>query len=188
MDPILINTTMTTKFLVPLVIKDNYTYEDLQTNLIAAYIADVNDEDYNQCIIVVLNEDNRPECLMYNYIERDTVYDNENKCYNYRFIYKIEDNLLEEYFNFIKGEYSNFSEHIKRKILGFWKAGSDTLLYSILFKDKINIEKMLLKRTSIKENPQQFIYDKFIHKYNMGYELYKMPNLKKEMYGYDIEL
>jgi hypothetical protein len=184
MDPILIHLTNTARFILPLMTSDGITYKDIQTNLIGAYITTFDKlTNETECIFVVFNDDIKVDYFRSNYIEHISTFNEEYDTYDYIYVYKIEDNLLEDYFNFINGDYSQISEQNKQQILKFWEASETTLLYSILYKDKTNF-KNLIKEHSIKNNPQQNLYNTFIDKYKGKKELYKIPNLKEEMYGY----
>lgn len=187
MDPILVRTTDTTKFLLPMVIKDGYTYKDIQNNLIGTYISHSNLPEYTECIIVVFNEDVKPKCLLDDYLAYVVSYNEEHDAYDYMYIYQIEDNSLDDYFEFIKGQYSDFSTKLKLKILDFWQAKEDTFLYSILYKNQENIKKLIQKH-KVENTTWNTLYSIWYYKLTNNKELYGLPNLKEEMYGYNSEL
>lgn len=187
MDPILIHINDTTKFLLPLVIKEGYTYKDIQQNLLGAYISALELPEYDQHIFIVLNDDINISCLKENYIDRLIVFDKEFDTYDYIFIYEIEDSLTEDYIHFINGEYSQLSIEIKNIILAFWNTNTDSFLYSILHRDTSNFTKFL-EQSKIKDNPWNNLYTSWIQNFKSKKELHKAPNLKQEMYGYNSEL
>ena len=187
MDPLLLHITNTTRFLLPLIVKNGITYKKIQTNLINCYMSAFDMSTFSECIFTIYNED-----IQIDYIEAELIvysckFNEEHEEYDYIYVYKIDDNLLEDYFEFINGNYSKISDTSKQKILAFWEAGNNTILYSILYKDKTNIE-IFVKEHILKNNPQQDLYTAFVKNYKPGKELYKSPNLKKEMYGYNSEL
>jgi len=187
MDPILIHTTDTTKFLLPLVVKDGYTYKDIQTNLIGSYISIAEMPTYDQSIIVIFNEDIKLDCLKDNYIDDFIIFNSEHDTTDSIFIYKIEDDLLDDYIKFISGDYSQLSDSTKEKILQFWQAKEDTFIYSILYKHQEIIKRILLKERTNK-NPWNSLYLIWKDRLRKNKELYRTPNLLKEMYSYNSEV
>ncbi|MFW6225668.1 MAG: hypothetical protein ACOC3V_01755 [bacterium] len=185
MDPTLIVTTHTTKFILPLFVKENTKYKDIQDTFINAYIADKKLPEYDNCIFLVFSGHD-----YYNAENKETKYIKDNyknifinmelDNHDVIYIYDIPEEYLEDYFNFLQGNYKKFKESTKEKILKFWQVSEKSLLYNILYNNKdFDFEKHIkenIKNTS----PWKNLYKKLL-KYNC-----QTPDLEKEIYGIGI--
>lgn len=187
MDPLLIKSTHTTKFLLPLVVKDDITYKDIQSCFIESYLSDdkyLNNTDQINIFIVLsnifeLSENKILSKFKDNYTDNYIDVESPNK--EEIFVYTIEDNDLEDYFNFLIGEYHNFKEEFKQKILKFWDATENSLLYKILY-NKIDDLQEYIKNNMTNNNPFIKTYNKVLS--NLSYS---KPDLTKEIYGLNRE-
>lgn len=180
MDPLLIHTTHSTKFLLPLIVKNGITYKDIQSKLYNVYIADNNFPEYDQHLFVVIDSDFDYEFELGRYINEDFIYAYSDPDYDGMrniYIYDIPEDKMDDYFNFLQGNYKQFSEDTKQKILKFWDVNKDSPLYIILYgsiKDDLKFKNKYLN----KDGPFKRIYQKVYETRS-----YNAPRLENEIYG-----
>ena len=187
MDPIILAKTYTTKFILPLLVKDNITYDKLfENNFVNAHIShsDFLPEHENSIIVAFSNIDFiGKQQLLFNDEELDYMLNDETE--EWLLIYKLKEEYSEDYINFISGNYSLLSNNAKNKIISFWNATENSLLYSILHKDATNI-KELIKSKNNPNNPWKRNYSGLLDKVKRNEELYKPPTLSSEIDYYYI--
>lgn len=187
MEPTILAKTNTSKFILPLLVKDDITYNNLfDINFNDAYITHSDFiAEYDSSITVKFIDINfiGKQYAMFDSEEIDyLVTDNED---GWKIIYKLKDIYATDYVHFLAGEYSLFSERAKRKIINFWKVSKDSLLYSILYKYPNNIDKFI-KKANNHNNPWNKQYTGLLNKLKNKKELYKAPNLNSEIDFYII--
>ena len=133
MNPLMLNKTHTTKFVLPMVFEDYVKYDKILTeDFENAYIADMENPDSDNSIVLVHNNkmiqkliSNKPKDVYQSTpIEDNLYYDIE--------IYDVPEEWVEDYYQFMSGSYTNFSEKYKQKLLYFWDKDEDSELYKIL--------------------------------------------------------
>lgn len=116
MDTIRLNKNKTTKFILPLVFDDNVKHTEIITNLVNAYIADLeHPENDNKLTIVYETEKEGTETIK-----------------------EIPEQWEPDHYRVLAGEYSETSEEYKKKVLNFWEQDENSLLWAILYKEKNN--------------------------------------------------
>ena len=136
--------TETTKFLLPMLgTKRHRDWFFINEHFINAYIGDESKPEYKDHIILRYHFTPTSrfihferELFVMNGIKAE--YDNEDHTTMY--VFKIPENLYNNYVKFLQGRYSEFDVMYKLQILKFWNLDrdDDNLLMSILFKtDKI---------------------------------------------------
>ena len=122
MDPIAHYHTMATVFLLPFVVKDTCTYADIKYKPLPT--VSYNLEKKKLVYSLVGNK-----ALKWSKAPSATVFSNK---YQYK-VLELEAPALWDYIQLLLyTRYSDLSDHIKDRILFFWKATPDTLLYRIL--------------------------------------------------------
>jgi len=140
MDIIKYNKTFTTKFILPLLFKQNTDYSELFNNsFINAYVGDIKNKEYDDKILVVFN-DYPPITVTQTLLSSVTEYKEDDK---YVFVFDLPEIYTIDYYNFLAGRYDQFSDHTKDKILKFWQCNKDSLLYSVLSNNKDAIRKYI---------------------------------------------
>jgi hypothetical protein len=88
------------------------------------------------------------------------------------YVFDIPEEHKEDFKYFLKGEYSNFSEELKEKILKFWRLDSvkENLLYSALYKTDF------IKEKSIDLDSEKFATDEYWPKPVLTREIFMNPN------------
>jgi hypothetical protein len=187
-DPVLLYTNEMSKFILPLIVKDEFKFKDICTNFVNTYISMLNYPMYDQKIILVFNDHILNDFTIEDNIEyiiekRDTDID-------HIYIYDIPEHLVDDYYAFLRGDYSDLSEDSKRRILDFWERGDDSILYSILYRDNTNIKKHIKRIESSKPEFPIFkeIYLSLLNRYQNKKELFSPPDLTKHIYGCSDEL
>lgn len=136
MDILNFRCTYTTKFILPLLFKERIPHTKvLNENFINAYIADLEKKENDDKIHLLFSD--YPSIALTNLLpEPVTEYENNR---GYVFVYDISEEYHEDYWNFLTGKYSQFSENTKQNIIDFWGVEEDSLLYGVLYKkgDKI---------------------------------------------------
>ena len=150
MDPIrLEDKTMTTKFILPMVYPDK-NFTDL-TDFDNAYIIGM---DGHPTTIVTWGTESREK--------GEEI--------------PIPEEHLENFKFFLEGKYSKLSEGYKHRILDFWDADKNTILYKILYKDQTFVERI----KSIEKNDLQIQDIEDI-------EAWYPPELSDEIYEIGVE-
>lgn len=140
MNPLMLNKTHTTKFILPMVFEDDVRYDKILTDeFVNAYIADMDVPDSDNSIIVVQRGDFIPKVT--NAVLRD-FYTKEDD--TEVLVYDVPEKWAEDYFQFMIGSYTDFSEEYKERLLHFWDNDSDSELYKVLYKilpdNKVELE------------------------------------------------
>jgi hypothetical protein len=128
--------TDTTKFILPLLFNDNTKHTNILTNDFKnAYIADIDDPSKDDYILVEFADsgsnpltNNTESNLEETYIKDDSII----------YAYSIPDKFIEDYYKFLSGKYSEFSEQAKKHILNFWGEDDKSPLYRVLYGNSEN--------------------------------------------------
>lgn len=181
MDAIVLNKTDTTKFLLPLLVKEGVTYKDLfNLNLSNAYITYSKIlAEYENTIIVTYNTIDITS-KYYNLFEAEFVDYALSEDDVWIFVYKLDEKYAEDFMKFMTGRYSKLSDEVKHKILTFWEAKENTLLYSVLYKDPKNVYKFI-KKFEDNSNAWKHIYLGMLKKVKFNRELYRIPIINREV-------
>lgn len=166
--------TNATKFVLPLLFQESVKYNDiLPENFKNAYIADIDKQEVDGYILLKyhldLDEDSDwKESLLD--IECADIYDKDEDLI---YCFKIPDKFLDDYYLFLAGKYSQLSKEAKVRILEFWEADKDTLLYGILYKTEIG-HKFWEERLGNE-----------IKEWSIDAEYWFAPNTKREILGFE---
>lgn len=182
MDPIILAKTDTTKFILPLLVKDNITYDKLfESNFVNAHVihSDTLPDDTTN-IIVTFMDINFIGKHTSIFIEEEIDYLFNEEDESWKLIYKLDDKYSLDYIHFLAGEYSLLEQETKDKIFKFWKANTTSLLYSVLYKDSTNIQEYI-KNIEHNRNPWKTLYVELLKRVQRKNELYKPPNLNNEI-------
>lgn len=193
MDPLLIKTTHSTKFLLPLFVNENVTYKDIMTFLVNGYIGDSRMPEYDGMFVIALNAnvcygDNFMQYFSPDFMDF-VVAKNDDDIYDYLIIYEIPDDYQEDYMHFLSGKYHLLSNKAKEKILKFWNVDETSLLYLILNQfsnlatDVLTRLDEKLKRSILWGSYYNKIYDRYLN----NKSLYEPPTLNKEIYGLNFD-
>jgi hypothetical protein len=151
MDAIKLLKTNTTKFMLPMIIKDNITFNQIfEKGYVDSYIGDINRPEYDDKILILRDE---PYIDDSHYSEEVytspciSIYSTEDLEHIY--VHEIPSERLDDYGKFLQGLISEFSEEYKQHLIKFWNCKEDSLLYSILYDDEkkiTNLTNKLLKQ------------------------------------------
>jgi len=177
MDILNYNKTQTTQFILPLLFRDKKFTQVITDfdSLINGYIADFDRPNYdNKIILVFKNKQNGlpTENMIEHYTK--TIKDGEDSNEIFVYVYDLPNDYQEDYTFFLLGKYSRFSDDAKKKILNFWDADENTLLYGALYRTGSTIKKFY------KDNFNTNIDDKWTIE---NKEWWIEPVLRKEIYG-----
>lgn len=192
MEPFRLIKTLSTKLLLPMVLTDKVTYEQIFENcFVNAYVIDLSNNDFcfmDENLIIVRTDytDEHYDETIY----KDTcidVYKNEYDEADIVFIYvhKILDKWVTDYYNIITGDYKNISEEYIDHLLHFWKLDKTSFLYYMLTVDKENIKKYIEEHDNIAKSPWKKFIQYHIDTYkgipfNFNRESYNLTRNKEE--------
>lgn len=135
--------TYTTKFILPLLFKDNATYHNLFTEpFINAYIADMANKDSDDKIYLLFAD---YPSLTFQKLLPDTISEYPFKDGYYVLVYDIPLNYREDYNKFLMGQYSQFTDSAKDQILDFWEEHDDSILVGTLYRKGNKIKEFYKK-------------------------------------------
>lgn len=156
MDPLNLNKTNTTRFMLAMIFNDDVTYNDiLSDHYINSYTSDYYEPENDGYIIIVKSINEEPRRTINNPIrsyQRDT---------NFIFVYEIPDKYKDDYAYIITGNLTLISPEYKKRLLNFW--GEDTIdsdLIDLLTKDKTSNSK--------------------IYKYDLYEEMYRVRKIEED--------
>lgn len=147
MNVLKLNKTKTTKFIMPMIFKENIKHTDILTiRFINAYISDFDRPEYDNKILLVKTDKQTDKELV---IEKPIEVYNSNETLIVE-VYEIPENMEEDYYLIVAGKYSEISEDYKKKLLFFWGSNKDDELHSALYLeyDKAGVE--------LKKNQKKF--------------------------------
>lgn len=131
------------------------------THLNNVYIGDFTHPEYVNCLFILYNKkEDRLERLSY----FKDMYELNGK---YMYVYQIPENHLDDLNKFTNGDYSKLSDDYKRRIIKYVPLSTNV-------KDIINPTEQGLKSLADKLGVKS-LYKK---------EVYSIPNLEEEIYGY----
>jgi hypothetical protein len=140
MNSLEISTNSTTRFLLPILFP-NTKYEELIANgFIQAYIGMLDDDTYDDSLLLLFHKDIDIEGLEELFIDKmdvDILDDLPDDTVQMIVINNWRDYLEdeEEYSKFLSGNWSKLSPYSKENILSFWGEDGTSMLYMILTKD-----------------------------------------------------
>ena len=155
MDILKYNKTFTTKFILPLLFKQNTDYSDIFNNsFINAYIGDIRNKEYDDKVLLVFGD--YPSISITQQLPQSIAeYMDDEK---YVLVYDIEDKYIEDYNNFIVGKYNLFNNETKTKIKKFWQVDKDSLIASVLDNNTQKIREYLKSKKSKKTITEEDIW------------------------------
>jgi len=165
MNPLKLNKTATTKFILPMLFESTTVKYNkvLSTCFINAYVADFDKPEWDDHIIVARTQA-RDECLGAGLID---VYESDKDTL---YIHTIPEGREPDYYEIIAGNYSAISEEYKKQVLNFWDKDDESDLYKVLYKR--------IKDIRNKSHEIEFDID-----YQRVTELYPQPKLAYEIYN-----
>lgn len=182
MNPLILAKTHTTKFILPLLVKDGITYEMLfSKNFVNAYITHPDFlPEYSNSILVLFADIDfiGNQYKLFKKEELDYYFEEETN--TWKITYELEDEYSLDYINFISGNYSKLTEKTKQKILNFWKCNDESVLHAVLYKDAPKLQEIIKKLIHPKEQ-SGFLFKGIYNKIKNNDELYSSPNLNNEI-------
>ena len=139
MNSLEISTNCTTRFLLPIVFP-NTTYDELIANgFIKAYIGMLDDENYDDSLLLLFNKDASDDVLgeLFENMDVEVLDDEFDEDLQLVVINNWKDYVEDddEYPTFLSGEWSKLSYTNKTHILSFWGEDEVSMLNMILNKD-----------------------------------------------------
>ena len=128
-----IGTDTASKFILPMVMKSDATYEDVPKTFYKTCISIYDKPEFDDHIILVSTTSTKPPKCRLDLSLRG-LYDEENK--DFLSIFEIPREYLEDLYMITTGDYSNLSEAYKQKLLYFWKEDNNSPLYGVLYHNK----------------------------------------------------
>jgi len=125
------NTNCTTRFLLPNVFP-NTTYDELIANgFKKAYIGMLDDERYDDSLIMLFHNDTDDEVLgeLFGDMDVNVIEDEDNEDQQLIVVNDWQDYIGDnDYPNFLSGNYQLFEDQLKENILSFWREDKDSML------------------------------------------------------------
>lgn len=173
MDVIKYKYTNTTKFILPLLFKDNDKYYELFQNFfINSYIADIRNKENDDKIHLVFAD--YPSLNLQKKLANPITEYQYGE--GYVLVYPLENKWIDDYTKIITGCYSKISEEAKQRIISFWNEEDDSVLYGVLYKRGDAIQKYLQKVLHLKYT-EPFANDKeWWLKYKISEEILGLSN------------
>jgi len=164
MDITQLKNTQATYFLIPLLFAEDIKhYHILKEEFRNAYIADLDNKQYDDKILLVYSE--YPVGIPAG--KRLEEYKHNG---NVVFVYDIPEEFKDDYGHFLTGEWSSLSDNAKQKILSFWEEKEDSLIYGILYKEANRLIKSFYKKYT-ELDPIKDIIDDYWYKPNLILEV-----------------
>jgi len=127
MNPLSLNKSNTTKFMLAMIFNDEATYNDiLHDDFIDSYISDFYRPENDGCIMVVKTTEDAPRGTINDPIKK---YQNDD---DWVFVYEIPDERMDDYAYIVAQDYYSLSAKYKAKLLHFWECDSDCVLNDVL--------------------------------------------------------
>jgi hypothetical protein len=120
----------TSKFILPMVMKKDATYEDISKTFYKTCISIFDKPEFDDHIILVSTYSAEPKNCRLDLSLRK-IYDEVNN--KYLFIFEIPREYQDDLYSVISGDYSQLSEQYKQKLLHFWKESTNSPLYGVLY-------------------------------------------------------
>ena len=162
MNPLKLNKTATTKFILPMLFKGVKFNKVLTEDFRNAYVADFDRPEFDDHILLVkykvIEPDNKDFIQLY-FNQQDAIY-----------VYKIPEGLESYYYEIIAGNYSAISETYKKQLLNFWDKDNNSELHKVLYKRVEDV------RNKLYELEHDIDYQRVT-------ELYPTPKLAYEIYN-----
>jgi hypothetical protein len=137
MEPFKLSKTNTTRLLLPMIVKENITFDKIiEKGFIDSYLIDGSNIEYmliNENIIIARTYfvDEHYNENLYNEIIELYIDESDNNV-NYLFVHQIDNRWIKDYYNIISGNYKEISEEYIEYLLSFWKLNKESFLYYIL--------------------------------------------------------
>jgi hypothetical protein len=137
MEPFKLSKTNTTRLLLPMIVKENITFDKIiEKGFIDSYLIDGSNIEYmliNENIIIASTYfvDEHYNENLYNEIIELYIDESDNNV-NYLFVHQIDNRWIKDYYNIISGNYKEISEEYIEYLLSFWKLNKESFLYYIL--------------------------------------------------------
>ena len=119
-----------------MVFENNVRYDKILTeDFKNAYIADVDNPDSDSSIVLLHNNPMIPKLVFEppRQVYESTPIEEDGTTYNIE-IYNVPEEWAEDYYQFMSGSYTNFSEEYKQRLLHFWDKDENSELYKILYR------------------------------------------------------
>lgn len=151
MNPFETTTTVTTRFILPMIYKDDVKYEEIiKQSFVNSYISDYEAPEWDDKIIVICSEDIEPKNTKYSYIAKYKVNN------DFVYVYDMLEEDKDSYYLIINDNYSLLNIEYKNKLLRFWdqKSSIGSLLHYTLYRemyDKLNLKEIRDLNLQLKE-------------------------------------
>lgn len=119
--------TSTTLYLLPLLFSDDIKYNNIiNEEFKAAYIADFENKQYDDRILLVFND---YKCNIPTTNRIDQYKSNDHTI----LVYNLPDEYTDDYYKFLIRNIEGLSDKAKKKILDFWEEDDKSILYKTLY-------------------------------------------------------
>jgi hypothetical protein len=162
-----IGTDTASKFILPMVMKPDATYEDVPKTFYKTCISIFDKPEFDDHIILVSTSSKDLLKGRLNLSLR-RIYDEESK--DFLFIYEIPTEYENDLYKVTTGDYSSLSEPYKQKLLHFWKEDDNSPLYGLLYN---NISLRYTKDQRLKN----------VYEIVQSRSYYPKPTLRELIYG-----
>ncbi len=162
-----IGTDTTSKFILPMVMKKDATYEDVSKAFYKTCISIFDKPEFDDHIILVsMNSAEPKKCRLDLSLRK--IHDEINN--KYFFIFEIPHEYYDDLYMIISGDYDQLSEQYKQKLLHFWKEPTNSPLYGVLY----GVLNLAMSHNSQMRNAYELTKSR-------GY--YKKPTMRELIYG-----
>ena len=125
-----IGTDTATKFILPMVMKKDSTYEDVPKSIYRTHISIFDKPEYDDHIILVSMNSKEPLKCRRDLSFRGLYDEKRNK---HLFIFEIPIEFEDDLYKIVIGDYQELSENYKQRLLHFWKENNTSPLYGVLY-------------------------------------------------------
>ena len=191
MDPIKLLKTNTTKFILPMIVKDGIKFNKIfEKGFVDSYIGDLNKPEYDDKILIIRNE---PYVDLEHYSEDiyistciDVYLINNDNTVEHTYVHEIPFERMDDYGKFLQNKVYEFSEEYKQRLLSFWNINKDSIYYCILYNDRKGILKKLEEQNKNKPMWSEISLHDVNKTLNNSLEL--DININDEIYGINTNL
>jgi len=169
MNPLTLNKTATTKFILPMLFKDVKFNKVLIEGFRNAYVADFDKPEFDDHILIVFKDELCEFDTIFAEFQKDLV-DTYMSNKDFIHVFKIPEGMESDYYEVIAGNYSAISDTYKKQLLNFWDKDDNSDLYKVLYKRIEDVKNKLY------ELEHDVDYDRLT-------ELYPTPKLAHEIYN-----
>lgn len=142
---------ITTKFIAPMVFKDNVSYSDLPILDFQTFLSILDKPECDDKIIIDSHRNPISTTLCKPGLFIKTIKENANSILN---IFNIPIEFEDDLYDILAGRYTDLSDEYKQRLLYFWKEDKDSKLFGLLFgipEKRFNTNESLTNKNRIKK-------------------------------------